>query len=227
MIHSVLVIEFLSVNPIGRGPQAEANVFGYLNGLCQVLSMQPASVPTAHLSQRYGLAAWLPLTNGGAIHLYIWDDRHPSFISIDILGFLPIDEEKAIAFTRNYFGVSRGEDIVIKSIIPQSSKWRDLAPEIVRQRLSLLSRGCSPPPQERIEPFLSALARELDMRMLSTTVIDRHAAWIHWETSGCVYHWQEEVLSLDIFTCKSFDTQRALSFTQKFLGLPQIISYCY
>jgi S-adenosylmethionine decarboxylase len=222
-----LVIEFLSREPIGQGAQAEAKVYGYLQGLCQALSMQPVSPPTAHLSDKFGLAAWLPLKNGGAIHLYIWDNRHPSFISVDILGFGPIDEQKAVAFTRNCFGVFSTDDMVFGRIIPRPSPWRDLAPEIVRQRLLVLSYNCSPPPQESIERFLPALSRELDMKTLSTAVIDRCSAWIHWETSGCVYHWQEEVLSLDIYTCKSFDTRHALSFTQNFLGLPQIISYSY
>jgi hypothetical protein len=227
MTRSTLVIELLCTSPVGQGAEGERKVDQYLTGLCEALGAHAVCVPTAHLSQKYGLAAWLPLEDGGAIHLYVWDDRSPSFISVDILGFSSLDEQRAISFTGKFFGVSKSDDLVYWHTFDRPSTWRNLAPEVYRQRLLLLSPGCPPPPTERVERYLPELSLTLDMKPLSMKMVDQHSAWMHWETSGCVYHWKAETISVDIYTCKAFAPQRALDFTQSFLGLSRLNAFNY
>jgi hypothetical protein len=227
LARDALVIELLSARPVGRGAQGKKKVCQYLKGLSESISARAACAPSAHLSEKYGLAAWLPMENGGAIHLYAWDDRTPSFISVDILGFTPIDEQGAISFTRDFYGVSDDESLVYRRTFGRLSRWRELAPEIYRQRLLLSAPGCEPPSRASVARFLPALSIALGMKPLSAKVVDKHAAWMHWETSGCVYHWQEEALTVDIYTCKRFAPQRAASFVQEFFGLPRLLAFGY
>jgi hypothetical protein len=222
MKRSALVIELLCMNPIGQGVTGEATVFQYLQGLSEAIGAHAASEPTAHLSDKYGLAAWLPLKGGGAIHLYVWDDRSPSFISIDILGFGALDEPRAISFTRDFFHVSNDHELVYRRTYTSSSNWRNLAPEVHRQRLLLISPQCQAPSAAIVEQYLPKLSTTLDMRLLSTKLVNQYTAWSHWETSGCVYHWQQNSLFVDIYACKAFQPQRAIDFTQDFLNLSQI-----
>lgn len=47
------------------------------------------------------------------------------------------------------------------------------------------------------------------------------AAWIHWETSGAhFYAWDQPRLffSVDIYTCKAFDPELAISFTDSYFS---------
>lgn len=227
MRRSALVIEFLCDSPVGQGAEGEARVHQYLNGLCAALGARSVCEPTAHVSEKYGLAAWLPLHDGGAIHLYVWDNRSPSFISVDILSFETLDEQRAISFTGKFFGISESDDLVYRHTYTRPPTWQNLAPEVYRQRLLLISSGCLPPSAQRVEQYLTGLSLALDMKPLSTKLVDQHTAWIHWETSGCVYHWQEEVLSVDIYTCKAFQPQYARDFTESFLCLSHLSAVDY
>lgn len=97
----------------------------------------------------------------------------------------------------------------------------DLAPEIFRQRLvieGLVDTNISAP---QISAYLSDLSRVLDMIALVEPVTHRSdrygwAGWIHWETSGAhFYAWEQprQFFSVDIYTCKAFDIERAVEFT--------------
>jgi len=51
------------------------------------------------------------------------------------------------------------------------------------------------------------------------------AAWIHWESSGAhFYAWDRPRLffSVDIYTCKKFDIQTAVKFTEKFFKIDNV-----
>jgi S-adenosylmethionine decarboxylase len=45
------------------------------------------------------------------------------------------------------------------------------------------------------------------------------AGWIHWESSGAhFYAWEKPRLffSVDIYTCKEYDSQKAVDFTRQY-----------
>jgi hypothetical protein len=53
------------------------------------------------------------------------------------------------------------------------------------------------------------------------------AGWIHWETSGAhFYAWEQPRLffSVDLYTCKAFDVDTAVSFTRDFLHAAPIVA---
>ena len=110
--------------------------------------------------------------------------------------------------------------------------WRDLAPEIVRQRLVIEGIPARPVGDEQIRRYLSALSREVDMVQLREPVTHRSdrygwAGWIHWETSGAhFYAWEQPRLffSVDMYTCKAFDVDTAVSFTRRFLDAGTVVA---
>ncbi|MGY1823237.1 S-adenosylmethionine decarboxylase [Geodermatophilus sp. SYSU D00079] len=110
--------------------------------------------------------------------------------------------------------------------------WRDLAPEIVRQRLVIEGVPARPIGDVQIRRYLSALSREVDMVQLLEPVTHRSdlygwAGWIHWETSGAhFYAWEQPRLffSVDVYTCKAFDVDTAVSFTRRFLDAGTVVA---
>jgi S-adenosylmethionine decarboxylase len=110
--------------------------------------------------------------------------------------------------------------------------WRDLAPEIVRQRLVIEGEPARPVDDAQIRHYLSALSREVDMVQLLEPVTHRSdlygwAGWIHWETSGAhFYAWEQPRLffSVDVYTCKAFAVDTAVSFTREYFSAGTIVA---
>ncbi|MGY2083225.1 S-adenosylmethionine decarboxylase [Blastococcus sp. SYSU DS0539] len=110
--------------------------------------------------------------------------------------------------------------------------WRDLAPEIVRQRLVIEGVPARPVDDAQIRAYLSALSREVEMVQLIEPVTHRSdlygwAGWIHWETSGAhFYAWEQPRLffSVDIYTCKAFDPDVAVAFTTDFFAARTVVA---
>lgn len=113
-----------------------------------------------------------------------------------------------------------------------SEEWRDLAPDILRQRLVIEGVPARPVDDEQIRQYLSELSREVDMVQLIEPVTHRSdrygwAGWIHWETSGAhFYAWEQPRLffSVDVYTCKAFDVDTAVSFTRGFFAAGPIVA---
>jgi hypothetical protein len=111
-------------------------------------------------------------------------------------------------------------------------EWRDLAPEILRQRLVIEGVPAAPIGEAQIRSYLSALSREVDMVQLLEPVTHRSdqygwAGWIHWETSGAhFYAWEQPRLffSVDLYTCKAFDVRTAVSFTRDFFAAGTLVA---
>ncbi len=116
------------------------------------------------------------------------------------------------------------------AILNSLNPMKDLAPQILRQRLVIEGYPSRPISDEQIKSYLSELSRVTDMIQLITPVTHRSdlygwAGWIHWETSGAhFYAWEKPLLffSVDIYTCKAFDPQKAVQFTKKFFDASQI-----
>jgi S-adenosylmethionine decarboxylase len=110
--------------------------------------------------------------------------------------------------------------------------WRDLAPEIVRQRLVIEGVPAAPIGAEQIQRYLSELSHVIDMVQLIEPVthcsdLYGWAGWIHWETSGAhFYAWERPRLffSVDVYTCKGFDVGTAVSFTRRFLQAGPVVA---
>ena len=110
--------------------------------------------------------------------------------------------------------------------------WRDLAPDILRQRLVIEGVPARPVDDVLIREYLSALSRAVDMVQLIEPVTHRSdlygwAGWIHWETSGAhFYAWEQPRLffSVDVYTCKAFDVDTAVAFTRDFLSAGTIVA---
>src|SRR3954469_22733504 len=120
----------------------------------------------------------------------------------------------------------------ILSAIDPAAAMVDLAPMIHRQRL-VIEGTCSQPIDDlSIKSYLTRLSDVCDMKALIEPVTHRSdlygwAGWIHWETSGAhLYAWERPLLffSVDIYTCKAFDPERAVRFTEDFLGARDITS---
>jgi S-adenosylmethionine decarboxylase len=113
-----------------------------------------------------------------------------------------------------------------------TGEWRDLAPEILRQRLVIEGVPARPVDDVLIRDYLSALSRAVDMVQLLEPVTHRSdlygwAGWIHWETSGAhFYAWEQPRLffSVDVYTCKAFDVDTAVAFTRDFLSADTIVA---
>lgn len=109
----------------------------------------------------------------------------------------------------------------------------DLAPDVYRQRMVIEALREEPFTAEEISAYLVKLGTILDMLPLAqpfTHLSEKYgwSAWMHWETSGVhFYSWDKRdpvFFSVDIYTCKKFDSQIALSFTKDSLKATQIVS---
>jgi hypothetical protein len=110
-------------------------------------------------------------------------------------------------------------------------RWRDLAPQILRQRLVVEGTCGEPIDALQIRQYLNRLATVCDMRALTRPVTHRSerygwAGWVHWETSGAhFYAWDQPVLffSVDVYTCKAFDPDRVIDFTAEYFDTNNIV----
>lgn len=108
--------------------------------------------------------------------------------------------------------------------------YKDLAPNIYRQRLVIEGYPTEAITDEQIKQYLSELATVTDMHQLIDPVTHRSdlygwAGWTHWETSGAhFYAWEQPLLffSVDIYTCKAFEPDAAVEFTKKFFNASTI-----
>lgn len=107
---------------------------------------------------------------------------------------------------------------------------KDLAPDILRQRLVIEGYPATTIGDEKIRDYLSKLSEVIDMKRLMEPATHRSdrfgwAGWIHWETSGAhFYAWEQPKLffSVDIYTCKAFDPGVAIEFTRRFFDTSEI-----
>ncbi len=109
--------------------------------------------------------------------------------------------------------------------------WKNLAPDIVRQRLVIEGKRNDLISNQLISDYLSQLSVELKMNLLMEPFTHQSpkfgwSGWVHWETSGChFYAWDEPTpfFSADIYTCKEFDVERAVEFTKQFFSATEIV----
>ena len=129
-------------------------------------------------------------------------------------------------FRSNMFAMQRDQCLL------SGGEFLDLAPMIYRQRLVVEGRCMTSIDAASIESYLSELSNVCGMRTIMEPVTHRSdlygwAGWIHWETSGAhFYAWEVPIrfFSVDIYTCKPFDPNAVVEFTQAFFNATEIVS---
>lgn len=226
-IRDTLVVEFLCNKPVGFNTEGEEKICRYMYGLANILKLSPMRKVVTHLSEKYGLSAWLPLTSGSIIHAYVWDNRYPSFVSVDISTSNSWNLSAILNYTKAYFHVL-DNDLVNKTMRkPQNATWTELADDVWRQRLHISSEYYELRIKEEIIDFLLLLCDVLKMKQLTAPLIHKTTAWMHWETSGCIVDWSRNRLNIDIYTCKEFIPKHAIDFTKQFFNLNQVFAQEY
>ena len=107
---------------------------------------------------------------------------------------------------------------------------KNLAPQILRQRLVIEGIPTQPITDIQITDYLLQLSRVLHMKTLVEPVTHKSdkfgwAGWIHWESSGShFYAWEQPILfySVDIYTCKAFEVGIAVAFTKAYFHSDKI-----
>lgn len=113
---------------------------------------------------------------------------------------------------------------------------RNLAPQILRQRLLIeATYRKQPVSKDDVERYLRELPKALDLRIYTAPVVyspggegkdvnqgyDGFVALI--DSGISIYVWENaKFLSVIIYTCKSFDADKAIQFTREFFDISDI-----
>jgi S-adenosylmethionine/arginine decarboxylase-like enzyme len=114
---------------------------------------------------------------------------------------------------------------------------KDLAPEIVRQRLLLEGYYDSEVDEEKIRDYFRAITAALELRMYGEPIIfspqslgsydnQGYDAFVPLIDSGIsLYVWKNHrFVSVVVYTCKHFDVEKAVAFTCDFFGIREAAS---
>lgn len=112
----------------------------------------------------------------------------------------------------------------------EAPAYKDLAPQVYRQRLVVEGYPARPITDREIKTYLCQLSDSITMKTLLEPVTHRSdlygwAGWIHWETSGAhFYAWEQPLLffSVDIYACKPFEVASAVGLTERFFKARQV-----
>ena len=107
------------------------------------------------------------------------------------------------------------------------NNWRELAADIIRQRLIVEGTLHSPFTAEQMTKYCSEITKVLNMTSVTAPVCNYDGdygwcAYMHWKESGMhIYAWDERTpsfFSVDIYTCKYFEPSDAVEYTKNFFG---------
>ncbi len=110
-------------------------------------------------------------------------------------------------------------------------KWKNLAPDLVRQRIIIEGTTKEIVKPEQIKHYLMELSKVVNMTVLSEPVAysaheDGYGGWIHWKTSGAhfySYPTNPPLFTVDCYTCKKFSIEKAVEFTEKYFDSIEIV----
>jgi len=115
----------------------------------------------------------------------------------------------------------------LSRLLQLSKRWRDLAPDITRQRLVIEGTIHDTFTPEDMTRYCNELSKVLKMTPITSPMCNHSprygwCAFMHWEESGMhVYSWDSRspnFFSIDIYTCKKFEVDHAINYTQEFFG---------
>ncbi|MBS7660230.1 MAG: S-adenosylmethionine decarboxylase [Candidatus Bathyarchaeia archaeon] len=113
--------------------------------------------------------------------------------------------------------------------------WKNLKPEIPRERLIIEGFYEANINEEFLKNFLQGLSETLKMKVIAGPFIfspDRFSTLHHgiggfmaWAESGvALYSWRDhKFFTIDIYSCKAFNMQQAIEYVKEKLKSPQIV----
>lgn len=109
--------------------------------------------------------------------------------------------------------------------------WKNLEPEIIRQRLIIEGHTNSFIGETEIKSYLRKLGNVCNMAVIMEPISHLSkkfgwSGWVHWETSGThIYVWndKETFFSVDIYTCKRFNVKDAVDFTEEYFKCHDVV----
>ena len=105
--------------------------------------------------------------------------------------------------------------------------WKDLAPDICRQRLVIEGTLHNPFGSEDMTRYCHEITKVLNMTEVTSPMCNYDpnygwCAYTHWKESGMhIYSWDAHsppFFSVDLYTCKTFDPMDAIRYTEQFFG---------
>lgn len=110
-------------------------------------------------------------------------------------------------------------------------EWKNLAPDLVRQRIIIEGTTEKIVEPEQIKAYLSELAKVVDMDVLEDPVAYTahemgYGGWIHWKSSGAhfySYPTNPPLFTVDAYTCKPFSPEKAAEFTKEYFGAIEVV----
>jgi hypothetical protein len=111
--------------------------------------------------------------------------------------------------------------------------YRDLAPEILRQRLVVEGTCSRSIDADAITRYLNGLSTVCDMSVLLEPVTHRSdrygwAGWVHWEASGAhFYAWEHPRLffSVDVYACAPLPAREVVAYTRTFFDATSLVAF--
>jgi S-adenosylmethionine/arginine decarboxylase-like enzyme len=112
---------------------------------------------------------------------------------------------------------------------------KNLAPDIVRQRLLIEANYSKSLSKQDVETYLRELPKVLDLRIYTDPIVyspggegkeinqgyDGFVALI--DSGIAIYVWENrKFLSIVIYTCKHFDEEKAIQFTQRYFKATEL-----
>lgn len=110
-------------------------------------------------------------------------------------------------------------------------QWKNLAPNLVRQRVIIEATTKELAGPEKIKEYLDGLVTVTDMEKLSGPYAYSahdmgYGGWVHWKTSGAAvysYPTNPALVTVDCYTCKPFSVEEAAKFTEEFFDAIEIV----
>ncbi len=116
-------------------------------------------------------------------------------------------------------------------------EWRNLAPNILRQRLLIEGTTLTIVEPPQIKNYLLKIANISKMVIIGgpytrTAHECGYAGWVHWKTSGCHFYsypanaWggnNEPLFTVDTYTCKPFSVKEILEFTRNYFNTVEMV----
>ncbi len=110
-------------------------------------------------------------------------------------------------------------------------EWKNLAPNLVRQRVIIECTTKEIVSPEQIKEYLDALVGVTDMEKLSGPFAYSahdmgYGGWVHWKSSGAAcysYPTTPPLFTVDCYTCKPFDVEEAAEFTRTYFDAIEIV----
>ena len=109
--------------------------------------------------------------------------------------------------------------------------WKNLAPDLIRQRVIIEGTTEKIVEPEQIKKYLLKSAEITGMEVLSGPFAYSahdmgYGGWIHWKTSGShfySYPTYPPLFTVDTYTCKPFDIKKLVDFTRKYFSAKELV----